>query len=280
MAPPSKRTMPSRLDDFSPAPAELHIEPGERVVVPPTRDFTPLSNQVIEVGRVCVTKHVSEHDELVSVPLTGERVRVERVPIGRTVDRLPEVRQEGTTTVVPVIEEVLVLERKILLKEEIRITREPTVARSEPQQIRLRSERVRVEPSPPEAPAPVSRVVGLDGAEHEEPPPTQRAGGTQPFASQAASRGGHAVGDARPAVASPKGPGGWYRRLRRFSSTRSKCLRPSGPLRRGSLGPSRRSRWRSGGRARTTPGTHTQRRRARRSTNRPPRPVDRASPRR
>jgi len=53
----------------------------------------------------------------------SEGYTIERVPIGRIVPSTPEQRQEGDTLVLPVVEEILVSEKKILLQEEIRITR-------------------------------------------------------------------------------------------------------------------------------------------------------------
>jgi uncharacterized protein (TIGR02271 family) len=156
MANPYDRTLPSRPHEATPqraavgpegrpASVEFPLAPGESVVIPEVREEARVVSHEVEAGRVRVTKHVSEREELVSAPVVNERVRVERVPVGRTVDRMPEVRQEGDTTVVPVVEEVVVVERKILLKEEIRITRERAVAQSPPQRVLLRDERVHVE---------------------------------------------------------------------------------------------------------------------------------------
>ena len=47
---------------------------------------------------------------------------IEHVPIERVIDQPVAQRQEGDTLVLPVVEEVLVYEKKLLLKEEIRIT--------------------------------------------------------------------------------------------------------------------------------------------------------------
>jgi stress response protein YsnF len=127
------------------ADAEMPLAAGERVVIPAIREEASVVRHEIEAGRVRVAKRVHEREEVVSAPVASERVRVERVPVGRTVDRAPEVRHEGDTTIVPVVEEVLVLERRILLKEEIRITRERAVVQSPPQRVRLRSEHVHVE---------------------------------------------------------------------------------------------------------------------------------------
>ena len=71
--------------------------------------------------RVATVTH--EHEQLVDEALTHERVEVERVPIGRTVEAVPPIREEGDTTIFPLVEEVVVVERRLVLKEEIHIRR-------------------------------------------------------------------------------------------------------------------------------------------------------------
>jgi uncharacterized protein (TIGR02271 family) len=74
-----------------------------------------------ETGRVRVRVVTREHDETVEVPLTREHYEIERVPIGREVEAIPPRRQEGDVTIVPVVEEVIVMRRKLVLKEEVRL---------------------------------------------------------------------------------------------------------------------------------------------------------------
>ena len=50
-------------------------------------------------------------------------MEIERVPIGRQIEAIPPVRQEGDTTILSVVEETLVIERRLILKEEIHIRR-------------------------------------------------------------------------------------------------------------------------------------------------------------
>jgi len=45
------------------------------------------------------------------------------VPMGQVVPRIPEVRTEGDTTIIPVVEETIVLQRQLVLKEEVRVRR-------------------------------------------------------------------------------------------------------------------------------------------------------------
>ena len=77
--------------------------------------------RVRQTGEVRVALQTRSRDQQVDEQLTRRQVRVERVAIDRFVDEMPEVRQEGETTVIPVVEEILV--RRLFLKEEVRVSR-------------------------------------------------------------------------------------------------------------------------------------------------------------
>jgi stress response protein YsnF len=55
--------------------------------------------------------------------LARDEVQVEKVIINQQIDAIPPVREEGDTIVVPVVEEILVVERRLMLKEEIIVRR-------------------------------------------------------------------------------------------------------------------------------------------------------------
>src|SRR5581483_12103193 len=55
--------------------------------------------------------------------LFTEEVQVEHIPVNRIVETRPGVRQEGDVTIVPVIEEVITVQKRLLLREEVRVTR-------------------------------------------------------------------------------------------------------------------------------------------------------------
>jgi uncharacterized protein (TIGR02271 family) len=97
-----------------------------------------------ERGRVVVRTHVEERDEVAEIELQQEDVSVERVPRGVPVEAQPRVRDEDGVLIIPVVEEQLVVTTRLILKEEIRITRRSrTELVREP--VRLRSERVDIE---------------------------------------------------------------------------------------------------------------------------------------
>ena len=88
-----------------------------------------VEKETVESGRVHVATHTVTREALVDEDLARESVEIETVPVGRRIDRIPEVRQEGDVTIVPVVEEVLFVERRLVLKEEIRIRKVRTTER-------------------------------------------------------------------------------------------------------------------------------------------------------
>ncbi len=90
----------------------------------------PIYAEELEVSRrrvatalVRATRTTHNREQLINEELTHERVEVERVPIGRVVDAVPPVREEGDTTILSVVEEVVVVERRLVLKEEVHFRR-------------------------------------------------------------------------------------------------------------------------------------------------------------
>ena len=92
-------------------------------VIPLHEEEISVSKRQVITGRVRVETVTREHEQLVDTQLARERVEVERIAIGKPIDAIPAVRQDGDTTIIPVVEEVLVVERRLVLKEEIHIHR-------------------------------------------------------------------------------------------------------------------------------------------------------------
>jgi stress response protein YsnF len=86
-------------------------------------------------------------EEMTQASLERETVEVTRVPVDRVVDEAPAIRTENDVTIVPVLEEVLVVEKRLVLKEELHIRRQ---TRSEDVQVpvQLRKQRAVVERLP------------------------------------------------------------------------------------------------------------------------------------
>jgi uncharacterized protein (TIGR02271 family) len=82
-----------------------------------------VGKETVETGRLRVNKQTHTRDVVVDEDLLSEQAEIERIPIGRQIFEAPSVRQEGETTIIPIVEEVLHTERRLILKEEVRITR-------------------------------------------------------------------------------------------------------------------------------------------------------------
>jgi len=114
------------------------------LVLPVIEEALEVHTSPVETGRVRVRKIVHEREEVVDPPLLHDEVVVERVPINRVVDGPISVRSEEDTLVIPLLEEVLVVEKRLLLKEEVRITKR-RVETHMPQRVTLRREEAVVE---------------------------------------------------------------------------------------------------------------------------------------
>lgn len=72
-------------------------------------------------GRVRVSVTTAEQQQQVAIQRLVQRAEIERVPIGREVDEPPPTRREGDVLIVPVVEEKLVVIRRLVVTEELRI---------------------------------------------------------------------------------------------------------------------------------------------------------------
>ncbi len=117
---------------------------GGTVVVPIVAEQLEVQKRKVEAGGVRIRKTVSEREEVVDEPLMREEVHVKRVPVGRVVDGPVPVRHVGNTMIVSLLEEVLVVEKRLMLKEELHITKEQ-VESYRPQRVRLRTEEAVIE---------------------------------------------------------------------------------------------------------------------------------------
>lgn len=125
---------------------------GDKTVVPVIAEQLEVARRTVEAGRLRLRKSVQERQEVVDLPVTRHEVVVDRVPINRIVTEPPQQRHEGDTLIIPVLEEVLVVEKRLMLKEEIRITRRESETH-EPKSVTLRRENVEIDRVPANPPA-------------------------------------------------------------------------------------------------------------------------------
>jgi uncharacterized protein (TIGR02271 family) len=122
----------------------LRSEAGKTTVIPVFEEELDVQKSVVKTGKVRVTKVVHERESVIDEPLFRDKVEVERVLIDRVVNGPVSVRYEDDTMIVPIMEEVLVVEKRLILKEELHIHKR-RIETHRPQQVTLRREEVRVE---------------------------------------------------------------------------------------------------------------------------------------
>jgi len=113
----------------------------EEDVIPVVAETAHLSRRTVPTGRVRVETITETRSETVTAELATSEVEVERVPVGREVEIAPEPREEDGVTIIPVVEEVLVVEKRLVLREELHVKRRRAVESAEVS-VPLRRQRV------------------------------------------------------------------------------------------------------------------------------------------
>lgn len=113
-----------------------NISTGEKETIPVLEEHLRLDKREAVTGRVQVRLRNEIEERRLQADLRTETVDIERISIGRELaagEALPVPREEedGAVLVVPVLEEVLVVEKRLVLREELRLRRSSAIERIE-----------------------------------------------------------------------------------------------------------------------------------------------------
>ncbi|MBX2997274.1 MAG: YsnF/AvaK domain-containing protein [Caldilineaceae bacterium] len=136
------RRDPTQGQANQPQPPVLGTE--ESLVIPVVTEDVAIRKEKHISGRVRITKTVHDREALLEETVQREEVNVERVAINRVVDEVSEQYYEGETLVIPIYTEVLVVEKRLMLAEELRITKQ-RYEQPVQEHVTLRDEEVKVE---------------------------------------------------------------------------------------------------------------------------------------
>ena len=132
-------------------------ESGTRTVaeeiIPLVEETATVDKRQVITGRVRVQTVTDTVEELAHAYVQRETVEVTRVPIDKVVETAPEIRTDGDVTIVPVLEEVLVVEKRLVLKEELHIRRRVETETVEVP-VTLRKQRAIIKRTDPDDPVP------------------------------------------------------------------------------------------------------------------------------
>jgi uncharacterized protein (TIGR02271 family) len=132
----------------NPVPSATGASSNSTITVPVYQEQLRVGTRTVETGKgVRVRKSVTAQPHKVEQALLHDDVVVEHVPIDQIVSLAdaPGTRYEGETLIVPVLEEVLVIERRVRVKEEIHIIKKKRAERHS-ETVFLKSEEVSIEP--------------------------------------------------------------------------------------------------------------------------------------
>jgi stress response protein YsnF len=101
--------------------SDIGLETEE--VLPLVEETATVHKREVVTSKVRVRTITDTTEELARANLQSDSVEVTRVPVDKAVETAPEIRTEGDVTIVPVLEEVLVVTKQLVLKEELHIRR-------------------------------------------------------------------------------------------------------------------------------------------------------------
>ena len=98
-------------------------EDQEQTRIPLLAEEVSVSKKRIVTGQVKISTVTQQYEQLVEELLEHDNVEIERTAVGKEVDQAPTVREDGDTLIIPIVEEVVVVQRRLVLKEEVRVRR-------------------------------------------------------------------------------------------------------------------------------------------------------------
>jgi uncharacterized protein (TIGR02271 family) len=106
-----------------PTLGEIQADETREAVIPLFEEKLAVTKQVVPTSRVQVSRVTHSHEQLVDELLNHEFIEIERIPFDKLVDAMPSIREDGDSIVIPVVDEVVKVERYLILKEEVHVRR-------------------------------------------------------------------------------------------------------------------------------------------------------------
>jgi stress response protein YsnF len=101
--------------------ADFSRKTEEVAEIPVIAERVTVAVQPAPVKQVRVRRRVVSERQVVETPVWHERIEVDRVPVNAFVEQMPEPREEGDVLIIPCVEEVVVVEKRLRVREELRV---------------------------------------------------------------------------------------------------------------------------------------------------------------
>jgi stress response protein YsnF len=132
----------------------------EDVVVPIYQEQASLTKRRIVTGKVRVSRVTHQSEKLLTETLAQQQVEIDRIPIGKLIKAVPKIRKEGDAIIIPIVEEIPVVEHRLVLIEEVWVRR---VCRKENhrERVMLRCQEAVITRGPVEPPVALEATEGI-----------------------------------------------------------------------------------------------------------------------
>ena len=120
---------------------------GETRKIPIIQEEVQITKEVVESGSVRISKSVHEVEEMYNIPISYEEHDVQRVTLNQLIETAPPaIRYEGDTMIIPILREEVVVQKRLVLVEEVHVTKRQ-VEKTIQQPVTLLKEELNVERS-------------------------------------------------------------------------------------------------------------------------------------
>jgi len=96
---------------------------SQDVVVPVFQEQASVTKRRIATGRVKVSRVTHQSEKLLTETLAQQQVKIDRIPIGKLIKAVPKIRKQGDAIIIPIVEEIPVVELRLVLIEEVWVRR-------------------------------------------------------------------------------------------------------------------------------------------------------------
>ena len=111
-------------DTLLPSATSTSSFSDEPLVIPVIQETMQVGTRIVETGKIHISKKVTEETAVENFLETSEQITVERKQINQYVETAPPAsRQEGDVTIISVVKEVLFVEKRLMLVEELHVTK-------------------------------------------------------------------------------------------------------------------------------------------------------------
>jgi uncharacterized protein (TIGR02271 family) len=125
----------------------INAPAGETRKIPIIQEEVQITKDVVESGSVRISKSVHEVEEMYNIPISYEEHDVQRITLNQLIDTAPPaIRYEGDTMIIPILREEVVVQKRLVLVEEVHVTKRQ-VEKTIQQPVTLLKEELNVERS-------------------------------------------------------------------------------------------------------------------------------------